>query len=119
MTKVQTVICIFALTFLVSSCGKPQPKLPGQEEANIASYLDFTKTQCANVLGGDGVRDLTVASAKLKKKASQLGYEKDYSSPDVGVATAWSISAGMQSRGDACNQFVTGSYNRMAAMGVL
>lgn len=119
MAKLRTLLGLLATSFVLSSCGEPQPKLPGQEESDIASYLDFTKTQCASVLGGDGVRDLTVASSKLKKKAKALGFEKDYTSPDVGVATAWSISVGMQGRRDACNQFVTGSYNRMAATDTL
>jgi hypothetical protein len=119
MAKIHTLLGLLATSFVLSSCGEQQPKLPGQEEADIASYLDLTKTQCASILGGDGVRDLTVASSKLKKKAKGLGFEKDYSSPDFAVATAWSISVGMQNRRDACNQFVTGSYNRMAATGTL
>ena len=108
------VVSLCALLTLTACGGQRETLTPGDLAAKQASYLEFTKSQCAGVLGGDGVKDLTVASVKLQKRAKDLGVVRDYSSPDVGIATGWSISVGMQGRVQTCNDFVTQSYQIMS-----
>ena len=117
--KKSVMLVIASTSLLLSACGAKQPLEPGELEANQAGYLEFTKSQCTSVLGGSGVGELTRASAKLQKKAAAMGVVRDYSSPDPGLATAWSFSVGMQGRLESCNDFVTKSYNIMSATNTL
>lgn len=106
----------FFCVILLSGCmANQEPLTPGEQAARQASFLEFTKRQCASFLGGSGMGDLTRASLALQKKATSLGAVRDYTTPDAGIATAWSISVGMQGRANSCNQFVSDSYNILAA----
>lgn len=104
---------------LAACAPAPEPLSPGEQAARQASFLEFTKTQCASTLGGSGIADLTRASVALQKQAAALGVTRNYSVPDTGIATAWSFSVGMQGRTASCNQFVTDAYNMMAATSTL
>ena len=108
--------CVITLT----ACGAQQePDTPGEKAARQAAFLEFTKLECAVVLGGSGVKDLTVASAKLQKRASDLGVVRDYSIIDTKIATAWAFSVGMQGRMHTCNQFISDSYQIMSSTDTL
>jgi hypothetical protein len=104
---------------LAGCVSNQEPLPPGEQAARQAAFLEFTKSQCASTLGGSGVGDLTRASIALQRQAAALGVTRDYSAPDTGIATAWSISVGMQGRPASCNQFVTDAYNIMAATNTL
>ena len=109
-----------AVALTLTACGgNREPLTPGEQAARQASYLEFTKSQCANVLGGSGVGEVTRASAKLQKRAKDLGVVRNYSNPDTAIGTAWSISVGLQGRMGTCNDFVTKSYQIMSKTGTL
>jgi len=111
---IKVAVVTSAILTLAACGGNREPLTPGEQAARQAAYLEFTKSQCANVLGGAGVGEITRASAKLQKRAKDLGVVRDYSSPDTGIATGWSISVGMQGRMETCNDFVTKSYQIMS-----
>ena len=118
--KINTLAVAGTIIFSLAACNANQePLSPGERTARQASFLEFTKSQCASVLGGGGVGDLTKASIALQRQAAALGVTRDYSQPDVGIATAWSFSVGMQGRPASCNQYVTDAYNLMAATNTL
>lgn len=118
--KIRTLaLAATAILTLAACVSNQEPLPPGEQAARQASFLEFTKSQCASALGGSGVGDLTRASIALQRQAAALGVTRDYSTPDTGIATAWSISVGMQGRPASCNQFVTDAYNIMAATNTL
>jgi len=119
MSFYKTFMLSASLVSLAACGGQQEPLTPGELAAKQASYLEFTKSQCTSVLGGSGVGELTRASIKLQKRAADLGVKRDYSSPDARLATAWSISVGMQGRLQSCNDFVTRSYQIMSDTGTL
>ncbi len=108
--KLKASLALGSVVFLSACASNQQPLTPGEQAARQASVLEFTVRQCASVLGGSGVAELTRASIALQSKAASLGVRRDFSSPDPTIALAWSVSVGMQGRAATCNQFVSDSY---------
>lgn len=113
--KLNASLAVCSVVLLTACVSNQEPIPPGELAARQASYLEFTKSQCASALGGSGVGELTRASIALQRQAASLGVTRNYAAPDTGIATAWSISVGMQGRAASCNQFITDSYNIMAS----
>ena len=108
-------LLLLPLSMSLLACAEQLPNTFANMATHQAAYLDVTKRQCTGMLGGSGVGEFTRESQRLKQTARELGADPTaYAISEGRIKMAFAVGAGMSSRTNMCNQFVTESYDIIA-----